>query len=134
MSTPEIRAIGSSYPCRCLWRGFWQMTMTRPWRRITLHLSHIFLTLGLTFIAFLLVPIGDSTSAEVVPCGLNLDAVSGQDADVVHAHLPGDVGQHLVAVLELDPEHGVRQRLDHRPLEDDRVFLGLGQGGPPTYC
>jgi hypothetical protein len=27
------------------------MTMTRPWRRITLHLSQIFLTLGLTFTA-----------------------------------------------------------------------------------
>jgi len=26
-----------------------QMTMTLPWRRITLHLSQIFLTLGLTF-------------------------------------------------------------------------------------
>jgi hypothetical protein len=25
------------------------MTITRPWRRITLHLSQIFLTLGLTF-------------------------------------------------------------------------------------
>jgi hypothetical protein len=28
-----------------------QITMTRPWRRITLHLSHIFFTLGLTFTA-----------------------------------------------------------------------------------
>ena len=27
------------------------MTMTRPRRRMILHLSHIFLTLGLTFIA-----------------------------------------------------------------------------------
>jgi hypothetical protein len=27
------------------------MTITRPWRRITLHLSQIFLTLGLTFTA-----------------------------------------------------------------------------------
>src|SRR5690606_34285200 len=36
-------------PCRCLWRGFWQMTRTRPWRRITLHFSHIFFTLGRTF-------------------------------------------------------------------------------------
>jgi len=26
-----------------------QMTRTRPWRRITLHFSHIFLTLGRTF-------------------------------------------------------------------------------------
>ncbi|EGF55180.1 conserved domain protein [Actinomyces sp. oral taxon 170 str. F0386] len=29
------------------------MTMTRPWRRITLQLSQIFLTLGLTFMMFL---------------------------------------------------------------------------------
>jgi len=40
-------------PWRCLWRGFSQITMTRPWRRITLHLSQIFFTLGLTFIEIL---------------------------------------------------------------------------------
>ena len=33
-------------PWRCLWRRFSQITMTRPLRRITLHLSQIFLTLG----------------------------------------------------------------------------------------
>src|ERR1700757_2414570 len=38
-------------PCRCLWRGSEQITMTRPCRRITLHLSHIGLTLGFTFTA-----------------------------------------------------------------------------------
>ena len=37
-------------PCRCLWRGFSQMTCTRPCRRITLHFSHMRLTLGRTFI------------------------------------------------------------------------------------
>jgi hypothetical protein len=38
------------YPCRCLWRAeTLQMTMTRPLRRMTLHLSQIGLTLGLTF-------------------------------------------------------------------------------------
>ena len=38
------------YPCRCLWRAVeLQMTMTRPLRRMTLHLSQIGLTLGLTF-------------------------------------------------------------------------------------
>ena len=36
-------------PWRCLWRGFSQITMTRPLRRMTLHLSQIFLTEGLTF-------------------------------------------------------------------------------------
>ena len=40
----------NAQPWRCLWRGFSQITMTRPWRRITLHLSQIGFTLGLTFI------------------------------------------------------------------------------------
>jgi hypothetical protein len=37
------------------------------------------------------------------------------------------VGQHVVAVLELHAEHGVRERLDDRPLQHDGIFLGLGQ-------
>jgi hypothetical protein len=36
-------------PWRCLWRRFSQITITRPCRRITLHLSQMGLTLGLTF-------------------------------------------------------------------------------------
>ena len=51
----------------------------------------------------------------------------------MHPHLPGDVRQHLVAVLELDTEHGVGQRLDDRAFDQDRVVLGLGQrASPPT--
>jgi hypothetical protein len=42
------------YPCRCLCRGFSQITLTVPWRRITLHFSQILFTLGLTFIEALL--------------------------------------------------------------------------------
>jgi hypothetical protein len=39
--------------------------MTRPWRRMILHLLQIFLTLGLTFTAnfSLLVPVNDATAA-----------------------------------------------------------------------
>jgi hypothetical protein len=37
-----------------LCRGFSQITLTVPWRRITLHFSQILFTLGLTFIEALL--------------------------------------------------------------------------------
>jgi hypothetical protein len=40
---------GHDYPCRCLWRGFLQITSTLPWRRTILHFSHIGLTDGRTF-------------------------------------------------------------------------------------
>ena len=60
---------------------------------------------------------------EVVGGELDLHAVAGQDADEVLAHLAGDVRQHLVLVLQLDAEHRVRQRLDHRCLDLDRLFF-----------
>src|ERR1700751_4181447 len=116
------------------------MTCPRPWRRMTLHFSHIFLTLGRTFTlppartlvpARSLVSVGDPTPAEVVGSELHLDAIAGQDADVVHAHLPRDVSQHLVPVLELHSEHGIGQRLDDCALEHDRVFLRLWDLEPP---
>src|SRR3954452_13266705 len=47
MLMPEMRAM--PYPCRCLCRGFEQMTSTAPWRRMILHFSHMGLTEGRTF-------------------------------------------------------------------------------------
>jgi len=80
----------------------------------------------------LLVAIRDATALQVVGRELNLNAITGKDADVMHAHLAGNVGQHFVPVFELDSEHGVRKWLDHRPLEDDRVFFWLSQNYPPA--
>src|SRR5713101_4321210 len=42
------------------------------------------------------------------------------------------MGQHLVAVLEFDSEHRIREGLDDRPLYEDGVVFGLCQGEPPT--
>src|SRR5438093_1948195 len=121
MSTPEIRAM--RYPCRCLCRGLSQMTCTRPWRRITLHFSQIRLTLGRTFMSprsgRLLVPVRDSATGQVVGRELHLDAVAGEDPDVVHPHLPRDVGENLVAVVELQAEHRVGEGLGDLALQHD---------------
>jgi hypothetical protein len=78
-------------------------------------------------ISRLLVSIGDPTSGEVVRGQFDLDFVSRKDPDVMHAHLSGDVGQHFVAVFELDAKHRIRERLYDRSLEQNRVFLRLRQ-------
>src|SRR6201991_128160 len=103
--------------------------MTRPWRRITLHLSQIALTLGLTFtgralsVGCLLVAVDDPTSGEVVRRELHHDPVLGEDPDVVLAHLAADVGEHLVSVGQLDPEHGVGEGLHDGALDLDHAFF-----------
>ena len=103
--------------------------MTRPWRRITLHLSQIFLTLGFTFMALplLLVPINDPTSGEVVGTEFNDYAILREDSNVVLTHLSADVSKNFVSVGKLDAEHGVRQRLNNRALNlDGTVFFSQG--------
>src|SRR5215467_1475700 len=140
-----MRSRMRTQPWRCLCRGSEQMTMTRPWRRMIRHLLQIFLTLGLTFTAnstlarlagrlapgaltpghSLLVPVDDATAAQVVRAQFHDHPVIGKDPDVVHSHLPADVGENLVPVVQLHPEEGVRQRLYHRALNlDGAVFLG----------
>ena len=46
----------------------------------------------------------------------------------MHSHLSAYVCEHLVAIFQIDPEHGVRERLDDGALENNRIFLGLRQG------
>jgi hypothetical protein len=40
------------------------------------------------------------------------------------------VRQHLVAVLEFNPEHCVGERFENRAFEHDGVVFWLGQSGP----
>src|SRR5215212_7966728 len=108
--------------------------MTRPCRRITLHLSQMGLTLGFTFTArrscsssrrSLLVPVNDAAPGQVVGRELHHDAVLGQNADVVLPHLAADVGENLVSVLQLNAKHRIGQGFDHATLNlDGTVFLG----------
>src|SRR5690349_7322276 len=137
MSTPAMRAIGLPYPCRCLCLGFVQMHITTPWRRTILQLSHRVLMDALTFNAsswFAAVPrdgslqaVRDPAARQVVGRKLDSHAVAGQDPDEVHPELSGDMGQHFVSVLQLDREHGVRQRLHDGAFNLDRISLCHGR-------
>src|SRR4051794_18022093 len=103
------------------------MTITVPWRRMTLQLSHRVLTDALTFTGFLdlllLQAVGDPTPREVVGRQLHADPVPGQDPDEVHPELAADVRKDAMPVLELDREHRVRQWLDDGAFDLDRVLL-----------
>src|SRR3984957_18579930 len=73
----------------------------------------------------LLVSVNDATAAEVIRAELYNHPIVGQDPDVVHPHLPADVGKYLVPVVQLHAEESIRQRLHHRAFDlDGAVFLG----------
>ena len=65
----------------------------------------------------------DACPRQVVRGQLDGDLVAGQDADVVHAHLPGDVAEHNVPVLQLHPKRGVGQILENLALHLNDVVL-----------
>src|SRR6266545_8254294 len=129
-STPAMRATTPPrYFWRCLCRGLrLQITRITPLRRTILQCSQIFFTDVRTFMgaAPSLVPVDDPAAGQVVRRQLDRHLVPRQDLDEVHPHLARDVGQHLVAVLELHAEHRVGERLDHRALDLDALFLRHG--------
>src|SRR4029450_8858964 len=92
-STPAIRAtLCLLYPCRCLCRGFEQITRITPRRRITLQRSQIFFTDGRTFMNDLplLVAVHDPAARQVVRRQLHQHPVPREDPDGVTPHLPRD--------------------------------------------
>jgi hypothetical protein len=113
------------------------MTITVPWRRMTLQLSQRALMEALTFNVSsmrqapsgsrLLQPICDASAIQVVRRKLDPNAVPGEDSDEVHPKLARDVSQDPVAVLQLDREHRIGERFDNRSFDFDRVSLGHGR-------
>lgn len=75
----------------------------------------------------LLVAIGNAAALQVIWSELHLHLVSGQDSDVVHPHLSGDVSQNFVSVVEFDAEHRVWKRLENGPFKQNCVFFGFCQ-------
>ena len=71
----------------------------------------------------LLVAVDDTSAFQVVRGQFHDDAVLGEDADVVLAHLATDVSENLVPVVQLDTEHRVLQGLDNAALDLDCAFF-----------
>ena len=71
----------------------------------------------------LLESVDDAATGEVVGGYLHEHPVTGKDADEVLAHLSADVCQHLVFVLQFDPEHRIRQGLNHCGFELNGFFF-----------
>src|SRR3990170_4357683 len=70
------------------------------------------------------VAVGDPPARQIIGRKLDLYAIAEQDADVVAAHLAGEVGQHRVVVVQLDAKLRRRQGLDDGALHLD-LLLGL---------
>jgi hypothetical protein len=77
----------------------------------------------------LLVAVGDPPASQVVGRHLYDNSIVRQDANVVHSHLAADVSQHLVAVVQFDPEHRIRKGLRYGPFHLDGTFFG--HSNPP---
>src|SRR3954452_4582726 len=69
-------------------------------------------------------PVDDPRAVEVVRRDLDAHPIPRQDPDAETSHLARHVPEDDVAVVELHPEHGVRERLDHLAFELDLLFLG----------
>ena len=68
-------------------------------------------------------PVDDPRPIQVVWRDLDPDAIAREDPDAKPPHLAGYVAQDLVAVVELHPEHRIRERLDDLTFELDLLFL-----------
>ena len=65
---PQAGLARAGQPWRCLCLGLVQITITLPWRRITRHLSHIFLTEARTFMGVVLSEFANEQPTTWVNC------------------------------------------------------------------
>ena len=68
--------------------------------------------------------VSDAAFAQIIRGQLNGDLVTGENADLVLAHLAGDMCGDDIPILQLYPEHGVGKGLRNSPLHLDEIFFG----------
>ena len=67
--------------------------------------------------------VGNPPTRKIVGGQLYRHLVTRENLDEILAHLPGDMREHLVSVIEFDSKHGVGQWLNHRSLHLNHVFF-----------
>ena len=75
---------------------------------------------------------GDTPLGQVVRRHLHFYLIAGKNLDVMHAHLARDMSEKLMAVLELDFEHCVRESLQNGALKFDDVFFSQESSSSQT--
>ena len=74
----------------------------------------------------LFIPERDPAFVEAVGGELDFDFVAGEDFDVVHPHLAGDVAEDYVAVVQLYAEGCVGEGFDHFAVDFNYVVFCHG--------
>lgn len=77
-------------------------------------------------------PLDNPPAGQVIRGALDHHPVAREDADAVHAHPAGDVGEYFVPALDFHAEDGVRERLPDRTGELDGVFTS--HPTLPSHC
>ncbi len=68
--------------------------------------------------------VGDAALRKIIGRHFQHDPISRKNTDEVQTHLSRNVGEHSVAVVQFNSEHGVRKQLDDLSRYFDSVFLG----------
>jgi len=70
------------------------------------------------------IPISDPPPRQVIGRHFDLDAVAGENADKVFAHLAADLRQHdMLAVIQTNAKEGVGQFINHDALSRDQIIF-----------
>src|SRR5208283_2907170 len=56
-------------------------------------------------------PVGDAAPCQIVWRKLDRDFITRQDANEMHAHFSGDMGENAMAVRQFDAKHGIGKGL-----------------------
>ena len=109
------------------------MTRTTPFRLMILHLIHIFLTDGLTFIIqkasicskimLFQTAVNYPSPCEIIRRNLHHHLITRDHLNEIHPHFAGDMSQNPVPILEFHPEHGIGQSFNHNAFHFNPILL-----------